>query len=143
LNGIEKKSGQTLIEVLVTVLIIAVGVIALIRFQGYLAYQSSLTQQYADAEILAISKIESLRDFEVRTTTSGYNAYSDITSGSQNSTVGNTTYTISWVVTDNTSPDYKVLNVTVSWTDIRSASQSVNIITRIAGLEPYHSASVM
>jgi Tfp pilus assembly protein PilV len=138
-----KTTGQTLVEVLVTVVIIAAGVISLIRFQNYLAYDSSITQQTADATVLAIKQIETLRDYQVINTTSGYTDYSSIASGTQSSTVGNTTYSISWTITTFTNPDYKNIDVTVSWTDRRSNTKSVNYISRVASIDPAHSASVM
>ena len=135
--------GQTLVEVLITVLIIAVSVISLIRFQHYLAYDSNLTQQKADAMSLASKEMESLRYFQVQNTTSGYTAYQDIVTGSSAATISNTTYTINWTVTTDTNPNYKVVNVAISWTDRYSNANSVTLVSDIAGIDPAHSASIM
>lgn len=143
MHFIYKNHGQTLIEVLITLLIIAIGVIALVRFQNYLAYTNSVTQQTADAAILAKQKIELLRDYQVINTTAGYSAYADIANGSQSSTVGNTTYTVAWTITTATNPDYKTIDVNVTWTDRRSSAQSVRMISRVGSIDPAHSASVM
>lgn len=138
-----KLAGQTLIEVLITVLIIAGSVIALIRFQNYLAYNNSLNQQKADAMSLATQQIETLKIFQVLNTTSGYTAYQNILTGSSSPTINNTTYTINWTVTTNTNPDYKVANVVVSWTDRYSTSNSVTLTSDIGRIDPANSASVM
>lgn len=138
-----KIRGQTLVEVLVTVLFIAAGVIALIRFQNYLSYDSSLSQQKADAAMLATKQLETLKDFQVLNTTSGYTAYQGIASGSSSTTIGNTTYTLTWTSTSYTNPTYKNIRITVAWTDRYSASQSIQLVTNIAGIEPTNSASVM
>lgn len=135
--------GQTLIEALVTLVFIAIGVIALIRFQNYLSYDNSLSQQKGNATILAQSKMESLIDFQVLNNTSGYTSYQSIASGSSTSAGTTTTYTITWTVTTNTNPDYKTITVTVSWTDRRNTAQSVTLVSRVAGIQPSNSAAVM
>lgn len=135
--------GQTLIEVLITVLFISVAVIALVRFQNYLGYDSLLTQQRNDAVLLATQKIESLRNFQVLNNTNGYTSYQSIASGSTTSSVGNTSYTITWTVTSYTNPTYKNVNVVVSWTDRNSTAQSIQLSTNIAGLDPGTSGAVM
>lgn len=138
-----KQTGQTLVEVLVTVLIIAFGVIALVRFQNYLSYENSLTQQRADATTIAQSRIETLRDYQVLNDTTGYTSYESIASGTASVTGTSTTYTVTWTVTTNTDPDYKDVSVVVSWTDRYGSSQSVTLTSRIAGLDPANSAAIM
>lgn len=140
---LKNQRGQTLVEVLVTLLFIAAGVIALIRFQNYLAYDTSLSQQKADATILATKQLETLRDFQVLNTTSGYTSYQSIASGSSSSTIGNTTYTVTWTVTPYTNPTYKNVSISVSWTDRYSTAQTLRLISNIAGIDPSNSASIM
>jgi Tfp pilus assembly protein PilV len=142
-NLYRSKRGQTLIEALVALVFISMGVIALVRFQNYLSYDSSLTQQKAQAAIIAQSTIDTLSDFHVLNTTSGYTAYSGITSGTSSVTGTNATYSVAWTVTTNTNPDYKRIDVSVTWTDRRGASQSVRYISNVAGIEPANSAAVM
>ena len=138
-----KDRGQTLIEALVTMVFIAVTVIALIRFQNYLSYENSLSQQKGDATVLAQSKVESLRDFQVLNNTSGYTSYQGITSGTSTTAGSTATYTVSWTVTSSTNPTHKAIDVTVTWTDRRGTSQSVRLISDVAGIEPANSAAVM
>jgi Tfp pilus assembly protein PilV len=135
--------GQTLIEALVTMVFIAVTVIALIRFQNYLSYENSLSQQKGDATVIAQSRTESLRDFQVLNNTSGYTSYQGITSGSTTTTGSTATYTVTWTVTSSTNPTHKVIDVDVSWTDRRGTAQSVRLISDVAGIEPANSAAVM
>ncbi len=139
----DQKSGQTLIEVLITLLFIAVSVIALIRFQNYLSYDNSLSQQKAHATTIAQSQIETLRDFQVLNTTSGYTAYQGIVSGSSTVTGSAATYTVTWTITTTASPSYKQISVTVAWTDRYNRAQSVVLVTNVAGIQPANSASVM
>src|SRR3990167_110959 len=117
------KNGQTLIETLVTLVFISIGVIALIRFQNYLSYDTSLSQQTEDATIIAQSTIETLRDYQVLNNTTGYTSYQSISSGTSTVTSVTTTYTVNWAITSTTNPTYKNIDVTVSWTDRRGAVQ--------------------
>lgn len=135
--------GLTLIETLVTLVFISIAVISLIRFQNYLSYDNSLSQQKGDATILAQSTLDSLSDFQVYNNTAGYTSYQSIASGTSTSVGTTTTYTITWTVSSNTNPTYKTINVTVSWTDRRGTSQSVSLVRRVAGIEPAKSAAVM
>ena len=136
-------AGQTLVEILVTVVFIAVSVIALIRFQNYLSYDNSLAQQKGDATVIAQSTIETLRDYQVLNNTAGYTSYQNIASGTSSVTGTSATYTVTWTITAQVNPTYKKIDVTVSWTDRRSGAQSVRLISNVAGIDPSNSAAVM
>lgn len=137
------QKGQTLIEIMVTLAILSIGIIALVRFQNYLAYDNSLTQQKSEATILAVKKLETLKDFQVLNNTAGYTSYTSIASGTSSSTGVNATYSLSWTVTPYTNPTYKNLDVTVSWTDRYGTAQSVRLISNVAGIEPQNSSAIM
>lgn len=143
MRAFSRHSGNTLIEALVTILFIAFSVIALVRFQHYLAYDNSLAQQRAEATEIGMSKLESLRDFQTLNTTSGYFAYQDIASGTSTVNGINATYSLSWTVASFVNPTYKTIDLTVSWTDRNNGSQSVRLITYVAGVEPSNSAVIM
>lgn len=138
-----RNNGQTLVETLVTLVFIAIGVIALIRFQNYLSYDNSLSQQKGEATTIAQSQIETLTEFQVLNNTAGYTSYQSIASGTSSVTGTNATYTVTWTVTTTASPSYKAIDVTVSWTDRRATAQSVRLISYVAGIEPSNSAAVM
>lgn len=135
--------GQTIVEALVTFVIIAIAAVALIKFQNYLLYDNSLAQQKSEATILAVKETETLRDFQVLNNQSGYTSYQSIASGNTTTTVNNTSYTVTWTVTSNSNPTYKVIDVTTSWTDRYNGAQSIRITTDVAGIDPSYSSSVM
>jgi len=139
----QKILGQTLIEVMITVLIIGVGALSLVRFQNYLTYSDMLAKQEADANRLALSKMEQLRDFQSLSTQSGMSAYEEITSGTETNTLTNTVFTTTWTVTTNSSPDYKIIAIIVSWNDLRGSAHTVNLTSNIAEFEPLNSALIM
>lgn len=139
----QKTRGLTLVEMMITLLLIGISVIALVRLQNYLAYTTSVTQQKGDALVLAIQKQESLRDFQVLNNQNGYTSYQSIASGSSTSAGATTTYTTAWTVTSNANPTYKTIDITVSWTDRYNGSQSIRLVTKVAGIDPANSAAVM
>lgn len=139
----KKISGTGLIETMATLVLIAISVIALVRFQNYLAYNNTSARQQGDATILAMKQIEMLQDFQMLYNTSGYTSYQSIASGSSTSTGATTTYTITWTVTPYTSPLHKTISVTVSWTDRYNTTQSITLTSDVAGIDPAFSASIM
>lgn len=135
-----KMKGQGLVEILMTLLIVAGSVLALLRLHSYLLYSNNLTYQQATAFQLAKSEIESLRDYSALT---GTNSYANIASGSSTVTGVSATYSMVWTVTSYTNPNYKTIDVTVSWTDRFGTSQSIRLISNIAQTDPNYSASIM
>jgi type IV pilus assembly protein PilV len=137
------QKGVTLIELLVTLLILTIGIAGLIKFQMTYFYYSDLSKQRAEAVFLAKTKMDALRAFQTIPTTSGQFAYNDIASGSSTSAGNNATYSINWTVTTHTNPNYKTVNITVSWTDRRNATKSISLSSIIAQLDPSISGVVM
>ncbi len=140
---VKKINGQTLIEAMLTLLIMGICVTGLVKFQNYLAFNNSLMQQKSTAMNLAVKQIETLCDFQVLNNTTGYTSYQSIASGSSTFTGVTATYTIRWTVTSYTNPTYKNIDVTVSWSDRYGASQSVQLVTRVAGIDPQNSAAII
>jgi len=139
-----RQKGQGLIETLVALLIISGGVIALIQFGKTLAYNNSISQQQAEATILGTNQIESMRNFGVINNTAGYTSYQSIATGSSTANGANTTYSLSWTVTtSSTTPTYKTVNMTVSWTDLQGGAQSLTLTSIITGIDPALQANII
>lgn len=137
-----KQKGIGLLEVLVSLFILAVGIVALIKFQGLYARQGILTKQGASALNLAQKKIEALRHFETLSSQSGIVAYDDIASGTEAINKPSAQYTLQWGVNDNTDPGYKTVDVTVSWTDAEGKSRSVRLSSIIGRIDPVLSGEI-
>lgn len=137
---LNRIKGQGLIEIMMTVLIITGSVLALLRFQSYLAYSNDVANQRATAAQLALNQIETLRDYSALT---GTNSYANIASGSSTYTGTSATYSLTWTVTPYTNPTYKTINVTVSWTDRYGTAQSAQLTSIVAQLDPSYSATIM
>lgn len=136
------QRGIGLLETLLIVIFVSIGIVGIMKYQHNLTYSTNTTQQQANATLVALNKIEQLRDFTTLNTTAGYTAYSDIATGTSTQTVGNTSYSLSWTITSNASPSYKTIDITVSWTDRAGGSQSIRLVTRIAGVDPLNSARI-
>ena len=132
-----KQSGQGLIETLIAMLLIFITVASLISFESNLAYHDSLIAQQNDATLLAANEIEVLRDYLTLAT------YTARASGATTSVGLSTTFTVTWTIASFTAPTYDTINVVVTWTDRRGVAQSITLSSRMAGIDPTNSSSIM
>ena len=107
------QSGFTLIEVLISIGILGVGIMAISLMQAHFAGGNSQSRQFIRATDIAMNQIETLSNI-----TDPSNA--NLNTGNY-TTIINTyerNYTLSWTVTD-TDPNDGLLsiNVSVSWND--------------------------
>ncbi len=113
--------GFTLIEVMIAILILAVGMMAMALLQITAIRGGSFANQMTQASIYGQDKIEEIKN----------TAYASVTNGSDTITSGNgVTYTRTWTVTNN-SPysGSKTVNLTVSWTGPQGNNHSVQFST--------------
>ena len=148
------QAGVSLIEVLITLVVLGMGLMSLAKFQATVMQDNGLAKGRTVAVHLAEQKIGDLRKYEVLATTAGRFAYQDISSNNDAPTVSSVPYTRNWTVTNycfptnytttattpcpvgTVYPDFKVVTVTVSWTDQDSNSQSVRLDTMISAADP-------
>lgn len=124
-HSTKQSAGIGLIEVLVTTVVVAVGLLAVATLQGDLLGGSSTNKTRAECQSIANIKIEQLRD---TIDTAGYAA---LASGYDTATGVTETFSRYWVVTNQTNPTRKQVNVTVSWGD-NSAENQCSVQTVIA-----------
>ena len=96
-HSIKNSAGIGLIEVLITTVVVAVGLLAVASLQGDLLSGSRGNKTRAEAQALANTKIEQLRDTIQKAGTTGYNA---LASSAANESIGGITetFTRSWTV---------------------------------------------
>ncbi len=127
------QAGHTLLEVLIGIVIFALGMMALAQLQGNLSKSSSDSNARSVAVNIAEETIESARSFSQITAGVGLNAFNNIVSKTTTESRGGINYTVKSVVDDyyynsstgtfsktkpNTSivnADMKVLSMTVAW----------------------------
>lgn len=122
--------GFTIIEVLITLLIMSGGLLALASFQGVIFGANAVSIERSEATMLAEQKIDEFRAYR------DLSAYASIVTGSDSVTSGSAVYTRSWVVTGYVSPARKQIALNVSWTDSSNDLQSVKLDTVIASNDP-------
>jgi type IV pilus modification protein PilV len=137
--------GYTLVEVLIGIVIFAVGVLALTQLQGNLAKSSGDSNSRTIAINLAEEIIEQARTFSRVTSGGGVHAFNDIVSGTRTVNRGGVNYNVTQTVADyyyvasngtfsTTKPDgnivnadMKLLTLTVNWGGTGQSAQSFQI----------------
>lgn len=147
-HGIRRVIGPTrgfsLIEVLVAVAVLAVGLIAMARFQGTALQASSLAKERSEAAALAEQKIEQLRNF-----TNFSDIGTTLACGMDTVTLQGSTYTRTCSL-GNTEPSasslfrYRNVTVRVTWTrpGASAADTSVSLTTTINNAELRYSGQL-
>jgi Tfp pilus assembly protein PilV len=120
-----KTQGFSLIESLVTIVFLGGALSGVIYLHGKLTLETLHSQSEATAVALASDKIA-----ETRALSYAYIAIED--DKSDTNTVDNVAFTRSWTTTEYASPNYKIIKVTVSWTDAQGNTQSINLASIIA-----------
>lgn len=139
--GLRGERGFSMLEAMFAVLVLALGLVALARFQATLVQSSGDTKARTEAINLAQEKIEEMRNLMVATDLSGVNS-SDSTT--EDTIVGvNSTFTRSWTITSNTSPNYKTVKVTIAWQNNKDVAQSLDLESYINFSSPKVSAKLM
>lgn len=150
--------GFALLEVLIALVLFAVGLLGLARLQGTLLRGGADAKARTGAVVMAQRKLEDLRRYTVLVggtgsyKSIGNNAGGTIAAG--DTTVAGVTYTLGWKATDyyynayNTAPgtsapipapgypDFKEVTVEVTWSDETGAPQKVRLDSIIAAVDP-------
>jgi len=126
MRRVHALSGFTLLEVLITLVILSVGMLALASLQVMAIKGNSFGQQMTVASTVAQNKLEELRELEFDAVLTGYDNCTDDANGVR--------YTRHWTVQDDTpQPDMKTVRVSVTWTGCE-AGRSVAVATIIGRL---------
>jgi type IV pilus assembly protein PilV len=114
---IHRDEGFTLLEVMISLVILSVGLLGLAALQLVAVKNNAFSSEMTYATMLAQQQAEILKS---RAFTDG-----DLTEG-DHSAMGSSKgvlYTVAWNVTDNTpDTDMKTINLTVQWTSLRQGT---------------------
>ena len=122
-------AGVGLIEVLITLVIIAGGVLAMSRLQGSLMSSAAASRQQSDASFIAQRVFEDLRsrDWGHASLVAGTPAATQVAGTTVN-------YSVQYTVTD-TGADgamqFKTVQVAVTWTDAQGQARTHSTATRL------------
>lgn len=159
-----KQKGIGLIEIMVALVVVAIGILGIAQLQTKVVRSASDANARAIAAVLAQKKIDQLRSFNFLSTNNtefgaGDFAFDEITSESAvtiSDALSNTQFQLTtnlvgdyyYGATDFTAattsgtgtPDFKVVEVLVTWTDIDNSSQQYKVKTVIDGYPPQFSS---
>jgi type IV pilus modification protein PilV len=136
------EHGFSLIELLVAIVVLAVGLVAIAKFQGRLMAGSDFAKARTEATIIAQDQIETLRAYEGVSGSAGLD-YDEILNGSSTVAGTNATYSLTWTVSTNTSPDYKTLSMVATWSDRENQTQTVTLMSNINDIAPQTSGRLI
>ena len=141
--------GFTMAEALIGLVILALGLLSLARFQASMVETSGLTKARTAAINFGQDKVEELRnliskgEFITVDTSTDPHTYSPgtlMSTGSDTRTGTNAIYTRAWDIsnTPTTSDEqYRAnIDVTITWTDVTDTVQSIKLNSIIAWLDP-------
>ncbi len=127
-----KNQGFSLIEVLITFVLIGVGTLGLIKLQAYIEQQADYAIYSVEALNLAEHKLEWFRTRGAVVNHSGFSVASysgDIVSGRED----HGQYTLTWRVSElNGTGSIKAIDIEASWLDRLSSKQAVSLKTMIS-----------
>jgi type IV pilus modification protein PilV len=143
--------GFTLLEALVALLVVAFGMLGIVKMQSVISGSADVAKQRSEAVRLGQEKMECLRSFSqiasAAATTANCNGTLNVLSwnglGSATdpanpltSSYSNTSYSRNWSLTGAPSDPLRALTVTVQWTDRAEQAQSVTLTSVIAKADP-------
>lgn len=138
-----RAAGFSIVEALITLLILSVGLVALAKFSVSITREGGHAASRTQATILADQKLEEFRNYRDLATFDSYTSGSDVVgpTGSGTSIEMNNinqAYQRNWTVTDN--GNYQNIDVQVSWPNNEGAyfinENTVTLQTNIARVNP-------
>jgi|GEM_PF-1625788 len=133
-SGCWRAAGFSLIEVLISFVVLAVGLLALLSFHGTSQKNIADAKIQAEAVALAEGKLQELESFLTDT-----DDRLSIDTTTESVTGGLADYTLTWTVDDHADPDLtsiRVAQVDVSWTDRDGIAQQVSLVSDIHFINP-------
>ncbi|MBF0399160.1 MAG: prepilin-type N-terminal cleavage/methylation domain-containing protein [Magnetococcales bacterium] len=124
------EAGFSLVEVLIALLILIFGVTTTAEFSKNIGQANLFSRQHSDGVRLARTRLEQLRHYRDRS------EYDAIQNGSSSFSAPSASYTVSWSVTANTTPLYKLVRVQSAWVDHSGSARTVALSSIIAWAGP-------
>lgn len=127
--------GIGLIEILITTVVIAVGLLAIASLQGGLTGSSRVNKTRSEAKAICDTKLEELRDTLIQTD------FTALATGNDTVTGSNEVITRNWGVTNLTAPVRKQISVTCTWPGTGDASERRVLVQSIISFKDLGASS--
>lgn len=135
-----RDSGYALIEALVSMMVVAIGVLGIAKMQTVVVASSADAKARSEAMTFAQTKLDELRNIALQgehyTNGGTCAAGSVVASGNDSRSGVNATYTRTWTVTPTCAPARHQILVTVGWTSAANESKNVRLNSVIAWNDP-------
>lgn len=131
------SKGIGLVEILITMFVLAVGVVGVAGLNSVISRQSQENKAQAEAQAIAQNRIEELRNYtnDVDTLAEFDTLYAPISNGNSTAVSGiNAAFTRTETIAD--SGEDKQVQVSVGWTNSEGDAQTVALNTRISYVSP-------
>lgn len=133
----QKQRGIALVEALISMVVLASGMLGMAGFGVNLSRNADLAKQRTEATRLAQDKMEDLRTYQQVVSAAGKVAFRDLaTSSDTPATTSNTTFDRNWALSGQPTDDRRLVTVAVRWTDRTGVQQSVVLNSMIAAADP-------
>lgn len=144
------SAGFSLIEVMVSLVILSVGLIGTAKLQTAVLKGGSDSQARSEAVTIAQSKLEELKSYNTLEDYSEIQSSAALISDAEDDgdtlefVVAGTSasYNLDWSITENTAPTYMEISVTVAWQDSMGSPQQVSIDSIIGEADPRFSGLI-
>jgi len=113
--------GFTILEVMIAMVILAVGLLALSSMQGTFATGNAQSRRLTHAMNLASSKLDELKNISYDSRMLNDNSSSSLSATghqaehSRSVSMGNSEYTVYWNIAENATGNFKQIRVIVTW----------------------------
>lgn len=134
-----KQYGHTLIDALISFVVISISALAATRLHMSLNLDSDVARQRSEAVRMMQQDIERLRAF-ASLDGPHHPAYTDIRSDARTRADTNAMYEVQRTVTASARNDYRDVDVNIAWRDRAGGQHRVGMTTIVAGVDPRFSA---
>lgn len=129
------QRGFALMEAVITMLLVAIGLLAMAATFLKLARSEDVARQRGEATRLVVDQVEAMRSFTQIAAGGGAVSWHGLASG-QDTIATNGAFTRTWTLGGTASDPMRTLRVDVSWTDRSSAVQTISMATVISRTDP-------
>lgn len=127
--------GFALVEAVITMLVLAVGLLALAATFLKLSRSEDVARQRSEATRLAVDQIEAMRAYTQIAVGANAVSWNGLASG-EDTLATNGAFTRRWTFSGSSADTMRTLQVDVSWTDRSNEAQNVSMATVISRTDP-------